>query len=193
MSFAKIQELRAKRAKLVKEAREILDREDKEKRSLTQDEVEHYERIMAEVDKLGEQIEREERLANVEGIFDGDNPKVRQKPENEEQEKRINPRATEEYRRAFWNVLRAPRGMADPQEVRDLFKSDDAKGGYLAPEEFELELLRELGKTSVMRQIASVVQSSTDRRIPMVTEKPTFTYIGEKGTYGKVAPSLTAG
>ncbi|OJF16819.1 MAG: hypothetical protein A6D91_11010, partial [Bacillaceae bacterium G1] len=118
-------------------------------------------------------------------------PAVHQEPADDgEPDKRTSPRATEEYRRAFWNVLRAPRGMADPQEVRDLFKSSDGKGGYLAPEEFELELLRELGKTSVMRQIASVVQSSTDRRIPMVTEKPSFTYIGEKGTYGKTSMSF---
>lgn len=183
MTIAKVQELRGKRAGLVKEARDILERETKENRSLATDEVEHYERIMKDVDSLRTQIEREERLAGVEGEFGTRSTelKIDNEPEN-----RSGPRATSEYRDAFWNVLREGRN-ADPQEVRDLFKAEDAKGGYLAPEEFETTLLRDLGKESVMRQLATVLQSSTDRRIPMVTDKPKFTYIDEKGTYGKTS------
>lgn len=181
MTIAKVQELRGKRAELVKEARGILERETTEKRSLAADEVEHYERIMTEVDSLRTRIEREEQLAGIEGEFGTRSipPKINGEPES-----RSGPRATPEYRDSFWNVLREGRN-ADPQEVRDLFKAEDAKGGYLAPEEFETTLLRELGKESVMRQLATVVQSSTDRRIPMVTDRPKFSYIDEKGTYGK--------
>jgi len=69
MSITKIQELRGKRAQLVKEAREVLEIESKENRDLTQEEVNKYEKIMKEVDGLRERIEREERLAGIENEF----------------------------------------------------------------------------------------------------------------------------
>lgn len=186
MTIEKVQELRGKRAGLVKEARGILERETTEKRSLAADEVEHYERIMKEVDNLRNQIEREERLAGIEGEFgkQSTKPQIEDEPED-----RSGPRATKEYRKSFWNVLKEGRN-ADPTEMRDLFKADDAKGGYLAPEEFETTLLRELSKATVMRQLATVMQSSTDRKIPMVADRPEFNYIAEKGTYGKTSMSF---
>lgn len=181
MTIAKVQELRNKRAGLVKEARGILERETSEKRSLAADELEHYDKIMKDVDSLRSQIEREEKLAGVEGEFGKRNtdPKLDDDPED-----RSGPRGTKEYRNSFWNVLKEGRN-ADPTEMRDLFKAEDSKGGYLAPEEFETTLLKSLAKESVMRQLATVVTSSTDRRIPMVTDRPEFSYIAEKGTYGK--------
>ncbi|MEK4026302.1 phage major capsid protein [Sporosarcina sp. FSL W7-1283] len=186
MTIAKVQELRNKRAGLVKEARGILERETTEKRSLAADELEHYDKIMKEVDSLRSQIEREERLVGIEGEFTQRNttPVIDDEPED-----RSGPRATKEYRNSFWNVLKEGRN-ADPREMRDLFKAEDAKGGYLAPEEFETTLLRELTKATVMRQLATVMQSSTDRKIPMVADRPKFNYIAEKGTYGKTSMSF---
>lgn len=183
MTIVKVQELRNKRAGLVKEARGILERETTEKRNLATDELEHYDKIMKEVDSLRSQIEREERLAGIEGEFGkrSTDPVI-----DDEPEERSGPRATKEYRSSFWNVLKEGRN-ADPREMRDLFKAEDAKGGYLAPVEFERTLLRELKKMSVMRQLATVVTSSTDRTIPMVVDRPTFSYIAEKGTYGKTS------
>lgn len=186
MTISKVQELRGKRANLVKEARGIIEREATEKRSLAADEVEHYERIMNEVDSLRTQIEREERLAGIEGEFG----KRSTEPVLEDgEEGRSNPLATQEYRNAFWNSMRAGRD-ANPAEVRDLFKAEDAKGGYLAPAEFEKVLLKELAKENIIRQLATVIQSSTDRKIPFVDTKPKFAYLAEKAAYSKTGATF---
>lgn len=184
MTIAKVQELRAKRAGLVTEARGILERETTEKRTLATDEVEHYERIMKDVDDLRSQIEREERLAGIEGEFT-----QRSTEPILDEGARENPLATKEYRNAFWSAMRAGRD-ANPAEVRDLFKAEDAKGGYLAPAEFEKVLLKELEKVNIMRQLATVVQSSTDRKIPFVDTKPKFSYLAEKAAYGKTGATF---
>ncbi|HEY5575593.1 MAG TPA: hypothetical protein VIK34_02620 [Clostridiaceae bacterium] len=54
-------ELRQKGAALVKEGRDLIDKVDGEKRTLTADEETRYEKIMADVDKMGADINREER------------------------------------------------------------------------------------------------------------------------------------
>src|SRR5690606_14780047 len=157
MTFVKIQELRAKRAKLVKEAREILDRETEE-RSLTQEEVEQYERIMAEVDKLGEQIEREERIAGLEGEFEGKKRAGGQEQPGEGgKEERTNPRATDEYRDAFRRWVVDGSAALSGEEYRAMQADSDVGGGYLvAPEQFVTDLLKDVDDTTVIRQLATI-------------------------------------
>lgn len=61
-----LNELRAKRADLVRQAREILNAADAENRGLTDEERQKYDGLMVEIDELKEKIEREERLAALE-------------------------------------------------------------------------------------------------------------------------------
>ena len=56
-----INEIRAKRATLVNEGRGLLDRAEHEKRDLSQEEQNQWDRIMAEVDRLAGDIDRQER------------------------------------------------------------------------------------------------------------------------------------
>src|SRR5690606_5296325 len=62
-TIMKTLELRRKRAALVEQARKILDAAEAEGRSLTAEEQQQWDKIMADVDALGQTIEREERLA----------------------------------------------------------------------------------------------------------------------------------
>lgn len=59
-------ELRQKRAKLVEDARAIYNRAETENRSLTGDEEQQFDRMMADVDAMGAQVQRMERLAAFE-------------------------------------------------------------------------------------------------------------------------------
>jgi len=54
-------ELREKRAALVKQARAMLDRADKEKRALTAAEREQYDKAFAEIEELKDEIDRREK------------------------------------------------------------------------------------------------------------------------------------
>lgn len=178
--FEKIQELRNKRMGLVKEARELLDLETTEKRDLTGDEVEKYERIMKDVDRLGEQIEREERLAGIEGVF-GDKKTPPVDPGKQE-ENRDN-MATDEYRQAYWTQFRHGKQALAAEEYRALKAGTDAAGGYLVPTEMERKLIDGLKEENVMRQLATVITSSTDRQIPVVASHGKAYWTAEEGNY----------
>lgn len=156
--FVKAQEMRARRAALTKEAREILDREENEKRTLSQEEIDQYERIMAEVDKLGEQIQREERLAGLEDVF-GQEPKLAglEDPQDDKDiADRTNPRATEEYRSLFASWLARGSEALTAEEHRAMQADSDVGGGYLvAPQQMVAQLLKNVDDLVVFRQLAT--------------------------------------
>lgn len=61
-----IRELLEKRARLVEEARALLEKAEAEKRDLAAEEKAEWDRIMAEVAALGEQIQRAQQLSGIE-------------------------------------------------------------------------------------------------------------------------------
>ena len=98
----KIIEMRQERAKLVKEAREILDLQEVEKRDLSAEEEQRYDCLMEEVDKLGTRIEREERQAALEDGLKDDPPNPRNKgPWPTDDKGKMEDRAIEAYMSAF--------------------------------------------------------------------------------------------
>jgi len=181
----RIDELKQKRYALVKEARELLDRAEAEKRGLTAEEEQQYERIMADVDKLGKQIEMEERLYNLERELEksaGTLAGGKQLPET--QNRAIaNPIETQEYRDAFWRAMRYGARGVTGDELRSLTVGTQNKGGYLVPPEFERTLLQALTSQNVMRGLATVISTSGDHNIPMVTAHGTATWTGEEQAY----------
>src|SRR5690606_7977356 len=121
MSMTKIQELRAKRAKLIQDVCDILGKEEKENRSLTQDELEQIQRMDADIEKLEVQIRNEERAAGLDGVFGGGaQAGGQEQPQQGAGEERTNPRATEEYRNAFETYVRKSHSGLFPDQVRAL-------------------------------------------------------------------------
>jgi HK97 family phage major capsid protein len=144
--------LREKRATLVNQAREILDRAEAEKRDLTAEERQQYDGIMGEVDSLGETIKRGESLAETERAL------------NQSQGRRVReddtPPATRtdaELRSAFGRYLREGRQGLSADEVRALAANEDAAGGYLVYDQYRNELLTKQRDVSAMRRLARVL------------------------------------
>jgi len=111
MDRDQINELKRRRKKLVDEARGLLDRAEGEDRDLTAEEQQQYDRLMAEVDTLGGRIARAERQLEAEGKLERalPNPVAPARPGEEpqdEEERAERPRASTEYRRAFWGYVR---------------------------------------------------------------------------------------
>lgn len=181
----KILEMRQKRAALIQQAREILDKAEEEKRDLTAEEEQQYERIMADVDKLAKDIEREERQLELERELaqsQGTAAARADQPGNPEQA--ANPRATDEYRAAFWHALRAGRNALYADEVRALQVGTDSEGGYLVPDEFERTLVQALEAQNIMRGLCRVITTgSGDRLIPVVSSHGTASWIAEEGAF----------
>jgi len=188
-----ILDLRQKRAALVNQAREILDRAEKEERNLTADEEQQYDRIMNDVEALRKEIERKERLHDAErelnqslGVIAGGRiqPGANGEP--------ANLRASKEYREAFWTALKAGRNaltadqyrMLQAPEIKNLVIGTDAAGGYLVPDEFERTLVQKLEEQNVMRQLATVITTASGtREIPVEADYGTASWLGETAQY----------
>lgn len=185
-------EKRQKRAKLVNQGRELLDKAEKENRALTAEEEQQYDRIMDDVDRLGKEIEREEKQLALENeMKDVSSPAHRPEPQNDNK-KNTNPRASKAYRDAFWRALTHGKNaltaeqvnlLNDPQ-VRNLSVGTDAAGGYLVPDEFERTLVQKLEDANVMRGLATVITTgSGTREIPVEADYGSATWLGENAAY----------
>ncbi|NSX94508.1 phage major capsid protein [Agrobacterium tumefaciens] len=83
-------------------------------------------------------------------------------------------------RRAFANFLRLGDNRMDPEETRALIVGDDTKGGYLAPAEFQTEVIKGIVEISPIRQAVRVGSTSAGSVIlPKLTGRPTASWVGE--------------
>lgn len=97
-------------------------------------------------------------------------------------------------RRAFGNFLRHGQERMVPEEVRALIVGDDTKGGYLAPAEFQAEVIKGIVEISPIRQAVRVGSTSAGSVIlPKLTGRPTASWVGEDEerdettmTYGQI-------
>ncbi len=182
-----IREMKDKRAQLKAQARAILDKAQAEKRDLTAEESQEFDRIMAEADALTKQIEREERMAAIPG-GDAVPPPVAgrrgQPGALPGSEQRDHPLAAPEYRQAFETYVRYGRSGVGPDELRVLQVGVDGDGGYLVPDEFRRQLVEALEEQNVIRRVATVIQTgSGNLQVPVVVDRGTASWIGENAAY----------
>ena len=156
-----VRELREERVKLVQRARQIIEKADEEKRGLNQEEQNNYDEAMKAVQDLGADIERREKLANLEAelaketrsaIREGGNGGGNGGAGESDEEKRA-----KEYRAAFQSYLRSGLQNMAMHEVRALQAANDTLGGYLIPpQEFVNTLIKAVDNAVYMRQWATV-------------------------------------
>ncbi|MDA8212168.1 MAG: phage major capsid protein [Clostridia bacterium] len=183
-----INEMKGKRASLVVEAREILDLAGKENRGLTAEEQQKYDRIMADVDRMADEIRREERVKQLEAeMRNSPGPTNHPTPSASRE---TNPRASQEYQDAFWNAIRHGHNALEPQQYRllqevrnSLFVGTDTAGGFLVGESYETQLIQALEEENVMRTLAAVIRSSNDRNIPVVDSHGIAYWTGENDPF----------
>ncbi|MDP3378941.1 MAG: phage major capsid protein [Brevundimonas sp.] len=97
--------------------------------------------------------------------------------------------------KAFWGFVRTGTEGLQPDERKALIVSDDTRGGFLAPEQFEAQLQKELVEISPIRQAARVTQTTAGRVVwPRRTGTITARWVGEteertrtEPTYGQAA------
>src|SRR5690606_18035326 len=164
----------------------LLDQAEAEDRSLTAEEQEQWDRIMADVDALAQTIEREERLATVENELAQpiESRGLAMRPATEgDQENRAN--AGPEYRAAWGAWMRHGKNMLGPDEYRALNRGTDSAGGYLVPHELERRLVQALEDENVMRTLATVVTMDTDRDVPIEEDTGEAYWTAEEGEYAE--------
>lgn len=177
----KIIELRQKRAKLIADARALLDAAEAAKRDLTQEEQNNWDAMMDQADQVRDQVDRMERQASAEADL-GEPAASANRPETEERNggqridfrsrgmRSISGEAVDLSQQREWrNLMRttSPQyltgfrsfigGEAISPEVRALQADLDTAGGYLmAPLQLVDALIKAIDDQVYIRQWATV-------------------------------------
>ena len=178
----KIQELREKRAKAWDAAKAFLDTKRGADGLLSAEDVATYEKMESDVVALGQEIDRLERQAALDAELNKPTADpIIGKPGKPKAEIKTG-RAADEYRKAFWNVMRSKNPRFDV--VNALQVGTDSEGGYLVPDEFERTLVQALEEENIFRKLAKIIQTSSgDRKIPIVTTHGSASWLDEEQLY----------
>ena len=179
----KILELREKRAKAWETAKAFLDTKRGADGLVSQEDTVTYDKMEADVVALGKEIDRLEKQDTLDRELSKPlNMPLTGKPTLPGMETR-NGRASDEYRKAFWNAMRTRAGEGLDSVIRNALQiGTDTEGGYLVPDEFERTLVEALDDENIFRRLANVITTSSgDRKIPVVASKGTASWIDEEG------------
>lgn len=182
----RIKEFREKRTKLVTDMKALTDKVQLEKRAMTAEELKQHDTMFNEQDNLRQNIEAEERNANIARQQAEHDARRQEELERQEREGRRNPSADQrsamarlglEYR-AGWDAEKMGKAMKAfrtylsgdqmaamnaRNELRtSLQASDDVEGGYLvAPMEFVARLIIFVNNIVFIRSKATVLRVNT--------------------------------
>ena len=167
----KLDEMKQERAALVVKARALLDTaEAAGSRDLTAEENQQYDKMWADIERMGTEIKQEEanqarrsELARLEE--EGRQSQGRQVPPDEpgasgkETKEKVNPRATEEYQKAFGCCLRGGVRSLSPDQYRALQADSDTAGGFVVvSQQFATGLIMAVDDMVYIRKLATVIQ-----------------------------------
>lgn len=181
--MSKILELREKRAKAWETAKAFLDAKRGSDGLVSSEDTAVYDKMEADVVALGNEIDRLEKQEALDRELSKPlNMPLTGKPSAPGMETKKG-RASDEYRKAFWNAMRSRAGEGlDPVIKNALQIGTDTEGGYLVPDEFERTLVEALDEENIFRKLANVITTSSgDRKIPVVASKGTASWIDEEG------------
>ena len=174
--MSKILELREKRAKAWEGAKAFLDSKRGDNGLLSAEDTATYDRMEVDVVALGKEVERLERQATIDAeMAKATSTPITNRPATGVEKEKTG-RASAEYKSAFWNAMRSGQIAQNSLQI-----GTDSKGGFLVPEEFERTLLDGLEEENVIRQLAKVITSSNDQKIPIVATKGTASWVDEEG------------
>lgn len=180
--MSKVLELKEKRAKAWEAAKAFLDSKQGSNGLMSAEDAATYDRMETEVVDLGKEIERLERQAVIDAeLAKATSTPITNKPNAQVAGETKTGRATDEYKRAFWNNMRN-RNSYEIQNALSI--GTDSEGGYLVPDEYEKKLVGALEDEVFFRSLATVIKTSSgDRKIPIVTSKGEAAWIDEGGQF----------
>lgn len=179
-----VNELRTKRATLWNTMEGFLDTHRTDKGVLSAEDDATYNNMEKELDALTTEIKRMERRDAIEAELNKPvGSPLTGKPEKPEDEKVG--RASNAYREDFGRHLR---GKTLLHNV--LSEGTDADGGYLVPEEFERQIVTTLDEANVIRSLAKVITTNSERKIPVAASHSTAQWTLENCAYTESNPTF---
>lgn len=179
-----VNELRTKRATLWNTMEGFLDTHRTDKGVLSAEDDATYNNMEKELDALTTEIKRMERRDAIEAELNKPvGSPLTGKPEKPEDEKVG--RASNAYREDFGRHLR---GKTLLHNV--LSEGTDADGGYLVPEEFERQIVTTLDEANVIRSLAKVITTGSERKIPVAATHSVAQWTAENAAYTESNPTF---
>ena len=178
--------LRDKRVQTWNAAKAFLDSHRGADGTLSAEDDAIFNKMMDDVDKLGKEVVRLEKLE----ALDVEMSKATSKPLASAPVTRLDEdapvsktgRGTKDYTKNFWNVMRSK--SVSHEVMNALQVGTDSEGGYLVPDEYERTLIEALEEQNIFRQLAHVIHTSSgERKIPVVASKGTASWIDEEAAY----------
>lgn len=180
--MSKVLELKEKRARAWEQAKTFLDTKQEKNGMMSAEDAATYDRMEEDVVNLGKEIDRLERQAVLDAEFaKATSAPITNKPNGKIDGETKAGRATDEYKKAFWNGMR---NKLTYDVQNSLSIGSDSEGGYLVPDEYEKKLVEALEDEVFFRSLATVIRTSSgDRKIPIVTSKGEAAWIDEGGQF----------
>ena len=182
--MSEIRKMREKRVKLWETAKAFVESRQDANGLLSAEDTATYDKMEADVVEMGKTIERMERQEALD--LELDRPTARaitdkpNTPDGKPAPKKAT--ATDEYKNAFWRVMRDKAVHPDVYNVLRI--GEDEHGGYLVPDEYQRTLIEALQEQNIFRQLAHVISTSSgDRKIPVAVSKGTAAWIDENAAY----------
>ena len=177
--MSKILEMRQKRAETWDRAKAFLDEHTNENGVMSAEDTQQYERMEQEVVDLGHAIERMERAEQMDRqMNDPTSRPLASRPEKSPTGRMG--RASDEYKQAFWNMIRNRSGHHLLHNALQI--GTDSEGGFLCPDEYEHTLVQALAEENQLRTLCTIIRTeSGDRKIPVVASHGTASWVEEEG------------
>ena len=180
-----LMEMRDKRVQSWNAAKAFLESHRGEDGTLSAEDDAIFNKMMDDVDKLGREIARMEKME----AMDVEMSKATSKPLTSAPTTRMEDepvsktgRGGNGYAKNFWNAMRSK--SVSHEVLNALQVGSDAEGGYRVPDEYERTLIEALEDQNIFRQLAHVIHTSSgDRKIPVVASKGTASWIDEEAQY----------
>lgn len=170
------EEIKAARERLAKLLTDMRTLNDAFKgRNFDAESKEKYERMEADFDSLNDEIKRAERLA---GLTSEVNQTVRGAVRDSLGNENSNDDA--EHKRSFLQMVRSRDGEL---ALRNMNLGTNADGGYTVPTVLLRTVVAALTNANIMRQLGTVITTTSTTNIPLAGAKPTFALIAENGAY----------
>jgi HK97 family phage major capsid protein len=178
-----LKELYTKRATAWEAAKKFLDTHRTEDGTMSAEDGAVYDKMEREITDLTKEIERSERLADMEAKLKMPTSKpITARPGAGAGDQPLTGRASHQYTVDFLAAMRSN----FHQISNVLEEGNDANGGYLVPAEWDKRLIDKLDEENIFRGLATTITTSGEHKINIAATKPAAAWIeeGEALTFG---------
>lgn len=98
--------------------------------------------------------------------------------------------STPEYKNAFMNLMRVGKGNLGPEIMNALQVGTATEGGNITPTELDRQIVEHLQDHNEFRDHITVIQTSSDREIPVESNLGTAAWTAEEAGYNESDPAF---